>query len=323
MVAIIHSNSSPLHKASLVDPALHSPALLELLDIKLSRPVIEYVVDCVVDTVDYAMGRPSSSHRGRSLSRHSEHSSFATFVTNVLTRAEVTIPTILVSLVYIDRAKPHLQIALEEWACERVFLGAVMVASKYLNDSTLKNVHWALCTGVFGKRDVGRIEREFLDVLDFELSITEDDVLSHHDTLSAVALPSHNYRRHIDRRQSHAHTHTHYHHANHAGCPGLDPSSPKSSSSSSSPLPRTPETLVDPSYISVPKHENTQDASVQIAPPVPPKKSEPLPSTLDLLRAFPIPIPLSNSRSQPFASSHKPHPRYSHFPFHPMTQVTA
>lgn len=30
---------SPLHHASLVDPALHSPALLELLDIKLSRPV--------------------------------------------------------------------------------------------------------------------------------------------------------------------------------------------------------------------------------------------------------------------------------------------
>ena len=90
----------------------------------------EHVIDSVVDTVDYAMGRPSSSRRGRALSRRSEHASFATFVTNVLTRAEVTIPTILVSLVYIDRAKPHLQIALEEWACERVFLGAVMVASK-------------------------------------------------------------------------------------------------------------------------------------------------------------------------------------------------
>ena len=31
--------SSPIHEASLVDPSLHSPALLELLDIKLSRPV--------------------------------------------------------------------------------------------------------------------------------------------------------------------------------------------------------------------------------------------------------------------------------------------
>jgi hypothetical protein len=144
---MVASTASPVHKASLVDPALHSPALLELLEIKVSRPVIgmsllfpsvlvmltqilEYVVDCVVDTVDYAMGRPSSSHRGRRVSRHSEHTKFTTFVSNVLTRAEVTLPTLLVALVYINRAKPHLQIALEEWACERVFLGAIMVASK-------------------------------------------------------------------------------------------------------------------------------------------------------------------------------------------------
>ncbi|KAJ7303556.1 Hsp70 protein-domain-containing protein [Mycena albidolilacea] len=55
----------------------------------------------------------------------------------------------------------------------RVFPGALIVASKYTNDSTLKNLHWALCTGVFEKRDVGRIEREFLDVLDWELGVGE------------------------------------------------------------------------------------------------------------------------------------------------------
>ncbi|KAF9246243.1 hypothetical protein BU15DRAFT_85023 [Melanogaster broomeanus] len=294
---------SPIHHASLVDPALHSPALLELLGVKLSRPVT--VVDCVVDTVDYAMG---------------QHAAFTTFVTNVLTRAEVTIPTILVSLVYINRAKPHLQIALEEWACERVFLGAVMVASKYLHDSTLKNIHWALCTGVFGKRDVGRIEREFLDVLNFELSVTEDDILSHHDSLSAIALPSHSSRRQVHYRESHAHTNYH-----HAVCPDLHPSSPESSSSGSSPLPRTPDALVDPSYVLLPKvdHENVHYPSAQVAPPVPPKVSQPLPSTLDLLRAFPFPVSQSNSSSQCSVPSHKPHHRYSHFPFHPITQVTA
>jgi hypothetical protein len=110
-----------------------------------------------------------------------------TFVSDVITRAEVTMPTLLATLVYIDRARPHLHIGLEQWALERVFLGALIVASKYLNDSTLKNVHWALCTGVFGKRDVGRIEREYLDVLNFELKITEDDLLSHHEGLAEVS----------------------------------------------------------------------------------------------------------------------------------------
>ena len=53
-----------------------------------------------------------------------------TFVTNVLHKAEVKVPVLLVTLVYIDRAKPHLQIALEQWACERVFLGALILANK-------------------------------------------------------------------------------------------------------------------------------------------------------------------------------------------------
>ena len=76
------------------------------------------------------MGRPSGSSRGRSASRHSAHASFLGFVTNVLTKAEVKVPVLLVALVYIDRAKPHLQIALEQWACERVFLGALIIANK-------------------------------------------------------------------------------------------------------------------------------------------------------------------------------------------------
>ncbi|GJE96370.1 hypothetical protein PsYK624_125650 [Phanerochaete sordida] len=186
---MVQGGYSPVHEASLVDPALHSPAVLEMLDVKMSRTLIEYVVDCVVETVDYAMGRPSSS-RGRSSSRQQLHTSFLHFVNNVLTKAEVKVPVLLVALVYIDRAKPHLQIALEQWACERVFLGSLILANKYCNDSTLKNVHWALCTGVFGKRDIGRIEREFLDVLDYELTIHEGDLLSHHDALMSLVAPA-------------------------------------------------------------------------------------------------------------------------------------
>ena len=90
----------------------------------------EHVVDTVFETVDYALGRPSSSTRGLSLSRNSEHSKFLKFVTDVIQKAEVKVPAILVTLVYIDRAKPHLQIALEQWACERVFLGALILANK-------------------------------------------------------------------------------------------------------------------------------------------------------------------------------------------------
>jgi hypothetical protein len=115
--------------------------LLELLEVKLSKPVIgkpalsfwvhdrvrltwiclDYIIDCVEETVDFAMGRVFT---------HRENPKFVTFVNNVITRAEITTPIILATLVYIHRARPHLRIALEEWAQERVFLGALMVASK-------------------------------------------------------------------------------------------------------------------------------------------------------------------------------------------------
>lgn len=91
-----------------------------------------YVVDRVVEAVDYAFARPSASssskERGRSARRH--ETSFANFAARVISNADIKMPVIIASLVYIERARRHLQIALEEWACERVFLGAVIVASK-------------------------------------------------------------------------------------------------------------------------------------------------------------------------------------------------
>ena len=55
---------------------------------------------------------------------------FKRFVWDVIRRASVKMPVLLTTLVYITRAKPHLHIETEDWACERVFLGALMVASK-------------------------------------------------------------------------------------------------------------------------------------------------------------------------------------------------
>ena len=47
-----------------------------------------------------------------------------------------------------------------------------------------------MCTGVFGKRDVGRIEREFLQVLNWDLSVSEDDILSHHHSIHSLYVSS-------------------------------------------------------------------------------------------------------------------------------------
>ncbi|KAK7013909.1 hypothetical protein R3P38DRAFT_3322442 [Favolaschia claudopus] len=150
-----HANAA-VHAASLVHPATHSPVVLTLINIDISPSVIQYVVDCVSVTVNYAMH--TCAFTGKYISQ------FPSFVSVVLKRAQVTPAILITTLVYITRIRPHL---------------SLIVASKYTNDSTLKNVHWAICTGVFRFRDVGRIEREFLDVLDWNLRVTERDLLEH------------------------------------------------------------------------------------------------------------------------------------------------
>ncbi|KAJ8522896.1 hypothetical protein ONZ45_g621 [Pleurotus djamor] len=354
------TSSSANHPASLVHASIHSQAIMDLIDVKISRSLIDYMVDCVAETVDYAMGRPtpSSSYKGRA-ARRSEYTKFTTFVTNVITRAEVATPVYLAALVYIDRARPHLHIALEEWALERVFLGALIVASKYLNDSTLKNVHWALCTGVFGKRDVGRIEREFLDVLDFELSVTEEDILTHFDDIANVTSAPFAMRNHVDYYYSRQQQQTsvsveqsntvstpeyptkRHHRSNmslsvHIPLPGAVPelsySSPESASSDGSSFsssPATPSTLnSEPSPATSPERETcskddafamptddihphaeyielaSRSATIPIRPPTAAKKAGLgfTSTTMELLRAFPLPLP-------PTAHHHQHHQR--------------
>jgi len=191
-----------LHPASLVSPAEHSAELLRLLELQITRGLIgmhtphplctsttdlhptEQLVQSTAEVVDFALGLPTtSSTRGRSISRTNKYSEFTQFVSDIIERAEVTAADILVTLVYIQRAKPYLSIQTQDWALHRVFLGALIVASKYANDSTLKNIHWAMVSNTFGKRDIGRIEREFIEVLDWDFAVTEADLLVVHNAI--------------------------------------------------------------------------------------------------------------------------------------------
>ncbi|KAL4251775.1 hypothetical protein ABKN59_004604 [Abortiporus biennis] len=180
---------SIVHPASLVDRSQHSPALLELLDTTVSYNIIDYGASCVIDTVQTALGHPVAppyEDFGRTR--------LVDFMTRVVYKAEIKISVLLVTLVYIERAKHFLHISTNQWANERVFLGALMTAYKYVNDASLKNYHWSVCTGCFGIGDVGRVEREFLAVLDYCLSFTEDDIFEHHEIIMRITYPHRYYK---------------------------------------------------------------------------------------------------------------------------------
>jgi hypothetical protein len=165
-----------------------------------------------------------------------------------------------------------------------------------------------MCTGIFGKRDIGRIEREYLDVLNFELRVTEDDILSHHQGLAAAARlppsPSHSPTSfakrlsHISQEPAPVHTfverrHAHSHRRRRSppqDVPDLQPISPASSSSSSSSDssssgPHTPDSM-DVSPALPPKSASSK-------PPLPTRKvlglgaSQFQSRTIDIIRRFP------------------------------------
>lgn len=170
------------HPFSLVERDSHPESVYELLELKVDRSLIATIVEETTETVTCALGLPTTS-RGRSSARMHKDKEIAKFVERVLEAAETSITDILVTLIYLRRSRAHLNIETEEWALHRVFLGALVLAHKYSNDSTLKNISWSHATGAFGMRDIGRMEREFLDVLDYELSVSEADLLDLHETL--------------------------------------------------------------------------------------------------------------------------------------------
>ncbi|KAJ7087562.1 hypothetical protein B0H15DRAFT_781073 [Mycena belliarum] len=226
------SSSSRLHPASLVDAAKHSPALLELAGLTISKSVVDYIVGCVSETVYHGMGRaPSPPARGRACSPYAQK--FTTFVARILCLSRVTPPTLLTALVYVKRVRLHLSISHDlEYALERIFLGALIAASKYVNDSGPQNFHWACWAGVFSMQDIGLIERDFLTVLKWSLGVREVEVQSHYAALVS-ALGAEHYL-------SHARTHlaAPRRPARNLSVPELEPSSPASSAGSMSP--RTP-----------------------------------------------------------------------------------
>lgn len=59
----------------------------------------------------------------------------------------------------------------------RVFLATLIVAAKYLNDSSPKNKHWTRYAHYFDNGEVNFMERQLLGILDFDLRFSEEDAI--------------------------------------------------------------------------------------------------------------------------------------------------
>nr|CAG8441573.1 1847_t:CDS:10 [Entrophospora candida] len=103
------------------------------------------------------------------------------FIQRLVTRSSVSTATFLTTIIYLDRLKKKLPKLARGMHCtrHRVFLAILIVASKYLNDSSPRNKYWARFSSVYSVNKVNLMERQLLTLLDYDLRVTEAELLLH------------------------------------------------------------------------------------------------------------------------------------------------
>jgi len=92
--------------------------------------------------------------------------------------SSIEIPTLICSLIYIDRLCNLGEIILTYYNIHRILFVSILISIKYNEDRYYENVYYAKIAGISCK-ELKNIEYDFLDIIDFDLFISVDEYLKY------------------------------------------------------------------------------------------------------------------------------------------------
>ncbi|KAH3684077.1 hypothetical protein WICPIJ_004952 [Wickerhamomyces pijperi] len=160
-------------------------ALNALLKSPITHEMVQYVVNKSLKVVQCKRSKtitilsPTSSEDGRQTTVV-PLPSLMTFISRLIRYSNVSTGVFLTTLVYLQRVSTVLTPQSEGAPCtlHRVFLAALIISSKYHSDVKTLNSYWTKCTdGLFYLRDINLMESQLLELLNWDTSVTELDLI--------------------------------------------------------------------------------------------------------------------------------------------------